>query len=317
MDLALCLLVFATVFGTGLMLARQRETVPDRAYQNLQRLTHGIDLTEDESIVSRRRTPRRELLTWFYRLNLLHRVENDLWQAGIYMRLSDFLLIVVLLFGAGVASEQLLFSGDMLISLVAGGIAAALPVFYIQLRRKRRLKAFAQQLPYALDLLKSSLEAGHSLMRGMQVVVQEFADPLGGEFRTVLEQTRIGLPLTRALEDLLTRVPEDDLRLLVVAVKVQAEVGSSLAHIIQRLSEIVRTRQHLQAQIYSLTAQSRMSGIIVGLLPVVMLGAFSVLQPSYTHTLFHDPSGIKLLKVAMGLDLAAFIIIRRLLRPTY
>src|SRR5579863_3467708 len=112
MDLALCLLVFATVFGTALMLARQRETVPDRAYQNLQRLTHGIDITEEESIVSRRRTPRRELLTWFYRLNLLHRVENDLWQAGIYMRLSDFLLIVVLLFGAGVASGQLLFSGD-------------------------------------------------------------------------------------------------------------------------------------------------------------------------------------------------------------
>jgi len=76
--------------------------------------------------------------------------------------------------------------------------------------------------------MKSSLEAGHSLNRGLQVVVQEFADPLAGEFRTVLEQTRIGLPLPRALEDMLKRVPEEDLRLLVVAVKVQSEVGSSL-----------------------------------------------------------------------------------------
>jgi len=190
-------------------------------------------------------------------------------------------------------------------------------VIYIRIRRRRRLKAFAMQLPYALDLLKSSLEAGHSLMRGMQVVVQEFGDPLGSEFRTVLEQTRIGLPLPRALEDMLNRVPEDDLRLLVVAVKVQSEVGSSLAHIIERLSEIVRTRQRLQAQIMALTAQSRLSGMIVGLLPVVMLAAFSVLQPSYTYTLFHDPTGIKLVKMAVGLDVLAFLIIRRLLRANY
>jgi tight adherence protein B len=232
------------------------------------------------------------------------------------MRLSDLLLIIVLMFGAGVAGGQLLID-DPLIGLAVGAGLATLPVIYIRIRRQRRLKAFAMQLPYALDLLKSSLEAGHSLMRGMQVVVQEFGDPLGSEFRTVLEQTRIGLPLPRALEDLLNRVPEDDLRLLVVAVKVQAEVGSSLAHIIERLSEIVRTRQRLQAQIMALTAQSRLSGMIVGLLPIVMLLAFSVLQPSYTYTLFHDPTGIKLVKVAVGLDVLAFLIIRRLLRANY
>jgi tight adherence protein B len=232
------------------------------------------------------------------------------------MRLSDVLLIIVLMCGAGLAAGQVL-SDDPLVWLGTGAALAALPLIYIRLRRKRRMKAFAEQLPYALDLLKSSLEAGHSLMRGMQVVVQEFGDPLGTEFRTVLEQTRIGLPLPRALEDLLTRVPEDDLRLLVVAVKVQTEVGSSLAHIIERLADIVRTRQRLQAQIFALTAQSRLSGTIVGLLPIVILLAFSVLQPSYTYTLFHDPTGIKIVKVAMGLDLAAFLIIRRLLRPTF
>jgi tight adherence protein B len=316
MDLAIGLLVFAVVFGGGLMFARQSEAVPERAYRNLQRLTHGIAPELDESIVNRRQVPRREMLTWLYRLNMLRRLENNLWQAGIYVRLSDILLIIVLMFGAGVAAGALI-SQDPLVSLAAGAGLAALPVLYVQFRRKRRLKAFAQQLPYALDLLKSSLEAGHSLMRGMQVVVQEFADPLGTEFRTVLEQTRIGLPLPRALEDMLNRVPEDDLRLLVVAVKVQSEVGSSLAHIIERLSDIVRTRQRLAAQIHALTAQSRLSGMIVGLLPIVMLAAFSVLQPAYTHTLFHDPTGIKLVKIALALDVTAFLIIRRMLRPTY
>ena len=314
MDLAIGLLVFSVIFGTGLMLVRQREAVPERAYRNLQRLTRGVAV-EDESIMTRR-PERREILSWLYRLNALQMLENSLWQAGIYMRLSDLLLIVVLMFGAGLAIGQLVMD-DPLVWIAIGAAMAALPIIYIQIRRKRRLKAFVLQLPYALDLLKSSLEAGHSLMRGMQVVVQEFGDPLGSEFRTVLEQTRIGLPLPRALEDMLNRVPEDDFRLLVVAVKVQSEVGSSLAHIIERLADIVRTRQRLQQQILALTAQSRMSGMIVGLLPVVMLGVFSILQPSYTYTLFHDPTGIKLIKLALGLDGLAFIIIRHLLRSTY
>ena len=172
-------------------------------------------------------------------------------------------------------------------------------------------------MPFALDLIKSSLEAGHSLQRALQVLVSEFADPLGSEFRTVLEQNRIGLPLPRALEDMLKRVPEDDLRLLVVAVRVQTEVGSSLAQIVGRLSEIVRIRQRLRLQIRALTAQSRMGGMVVGALPVVVLRIFSLIQPGYTDRLFHDPTGQKILKFAIGSDLLALITIRRLLRVNY
>ena len=194
---------------------------------------------------------------------------------------------------------------------------ASLPIIYIRIRRQRRLKAFAKQLPYALDLIKSSLEAGHTLLRGLQVVVAEFADPIGTEFRSAIEQSRLGLPLPRALEEMLKRVPQDDLRLLVVAVRVQSEVGSSLAIILGRLSEIVRTRQRLQQQIKALTAQSKMSGILVGFLPIVMLAAFSVIQPSYTDTLFFDPTGQKILEVAAVLDILAFLSIRKLLKVKY
>jgi len=239
-----------------------------------------------------------------------------MWQAGLYMRVSEMLLITLLLFGAGLFVAQALW-GQPLFSLLPAVGMAALPLVYIRFRRARRLKAFGQQLPFALDLMKSSLEAGHSLNRGLQVVVQEFADPLGSEFRTALEQTRIGLPLTRALEDMLKRVPEDDLRLLVVAIKVQSEVGSSLAGIVGRLSEIVRTRQRLRLQVRTLTAQSRMGGMIVGLLPVVVLAAFSVIQPGYAGALFHDPTGIKILKAAIILDTMAFFTIRRLLNVKY
>jgi tight adherence protein B len=165
--------------------------------------------------------------------------------------------------------------------------------------------------------MKSSLEAGHTVLRGLQVLVQEFPDPLQSEFRLVLEQTRLGMALPRAFEDLLRRVPEDDLRLLVVAIKVQSEVGSSLAQIIGRLSEIVRTRQQLQGQIHAMTSQGRMSGMIVGLLPIFVLAAFSLVQPGYTDILFHDPTGIKVVKAAIGLDALAFFTIRRILNVQY
>ena len=276
----------------------------------------GVTLDEDISRTDRPRRSGREFLSWFYRLNLLQKLEENLWQAGIYARIADVLLVILLMFAAGLAVGQAIW-GKVLISIGIGAGVAALPIIYIRVRRQRRIKAFAKQLPYALDLIKSSLEAGHTLLRGLQVVVTEFADPISSEFRSAIEQSRLGLPLARALEEMLKRVPQEDLRLLVVGVRVQSEVGSSLAIIIGRLSEIVRTRQRLQQQIKALTAQSKMSGILVGFLPIAMLGAFSIIQPSYINTLFYDPSGQKILEVAAVLDAMAFLTIRQLLKVKY
>lgn len=270
------------------------------------------DITKND----RRRRTGQEILSRIYQLNLLQKLEENLWQAGIYARVADALLVILLMFSAGLLVGQAVWR-DPLLSIALGVAIGSLPLIYIHLRKQRRLKAFAKQLPTALDLLKSSLEAGHTLLRGLQVVVAEFPDPISSEFRSAIEQSRLGLPLPRALEEMLKRVPQDDLRLLVVAVRVQSEVGSSLAVIIGRLSEIVRTRQRLQQQIKALTAQSKMSGIVVGFLPIVMLAAFSVIQPSYTHTLFYDPKGIFILKVAGLLDIMAFLSIRRLLKVKY
>jgi tight adherence protein B len=315
MDIVIATGIFAVVFVFILVIFTSRSGEADQNREIARRLTKPAD-DIDLAITKRRRPEEGKLLQVIYRLNLLRRLEENMWQAGMYMRVGDVMLVMVLLFGAGAFFGQALM-GDTWLAIGAGAAVAALPLIYIQFRKKRRIKAFGQQLPYALDLIKSSLEAGHSLQRALQVVVGEFHEPLGGEFRTVLEQSRIGLPLPRALEDMLKRVPEDDLRLLVVAVKVQNEVGSSLAQIVGRLSEIVRIRQRLRLQIKALTAQARMGGWVVGILPLLVLGAFSLIQPGYTHDLFYDPTGVKILKLAVGLDLAAVLTIRRLLRVTY
>jgi len=308
--------VFGVVFIIALIALTGRGGEAEQKQNLLRRMARP---EEDVDVDIKRKQRRRDegaLLALLYQLNVLRALEENMWQAGLYMRVSEMLLIIILMFGAGMFLGQALWH-DLLFGFGMGLGFAVLPILYIRFRRQRRLKAFVQQLPFALDLMKSSLEAGHSLNRGLQVVVQEFGDPLGSEFRTVLEQTRIGLPLPRALEDMLKRVPEDDLRLLVVAVKVQTEVGSSLAAIVGRLSEIVRTRQRLRLQIRALTAQSRMGGMIVGLLPALVLGAFSLIQPNYAMALFTDPTGIKILKFAIILDALAFITIRQLLKLKY
>ena len=316
MDFFLATGVFALVFIGALIVMTMRGGDSDQK-QNLIRRMARPD--EDVDVDITRRTRVREsgqLLAILWKLNILRKLEENMWQAGIYMRVSEMMLIILLMFFAGLFLGQALWH-DVLFAVGFGFAFGLLPIIYIRFRRTRRMRAFITQLPFALDLMKSSLEAGHSLNRGLQVVVQEFSDPLGSEFRTVLEQTRIGLPLPRALEDMLKRVPEDDLRLLVVAVKVQTDVGSSLAGIIGRLAEIVRTRQRLRLQIRALTAQSRMGGMIVGSLPIVVLAAFSLVQPGYAGVLFTDPTGQKILKTAIILDGLAFITIRRLLKLKY
>ena len=315
MDFIMASGIFALVFIGVLLFTSGRGTEVEQQREVARRLTRP----EEELVIDvmrRRRPDEGPLLGIVYRLNLLRSLEEAMWQAGMYMRVADVLLVMVLLFGAGLFAGNILFH-NMFFASGAALVLTCLPIMYIQFRKKRRIRAFATQLPFALDLIKSSLEAGHSLQRALQVVVAEFADPLGAEFRTVLEQNRIGLALPRALEDMLKRVPEDDLRLLVLAVKVQTEVGSSLAQIVGRLSEIVRIRQRLRLQIRALTAQSRMGGIVVGSLPILVLCAFSIIQPGYADKLFFDPTGQKILKFAVGSDVLAILAIRRLLRVDY
>ncbi|MFZ0658704.1 MAG: type II secretion system F family protein [Candidatus Binataceae bacterium] len=319
MDLVIATSAFALVLVLGGFVIARHKGLPWLGRNVMRRMAPAKTVSADGIFRTghrRNKEAATRILARLMRINLIQKLEQTMWQAGMYLPVADVLLVIVLLAGAGIVGGGA-FSSDPLIPIGLGFGIGILPLMYIRVRRQRRLKAFATQLPYALDLIKSSIEAGHSLLRGFQVVVAEFGDPIGSEFRSVIEQSRLGLPLPRALEDMLERVPIEDLRLLVVAVRVQSEVGSSLAQIIGRLSEIVRTRQKIQQQIRAMTAQSRMSGMVVGCLPIAMLGAFSIIQPAYVHTLFYDPSGQMILKVAAVLDIMAFVTIRKLLKVEF
>jgi tight adherence protein B len=202
-------------------------------------------------------------------------------------------------------------------ALAVALVCGAVPALYQRRLRTRQLKLFAEQLPYLIDLLKSALEAGHTLLRALQVAAQNLPKPIANEVRTMVDQVQLGMDIADALEGMFRRVPIEELSFLIAAVRIQHDVGSSLAEILQHVSDSVRSRQRAEHQLRALTAQSRASAIVVSLLPFIVLGAFTLINPSYAHPLLYKPMGIKLLELAIILDTVAFLMMRRLSRVDY
>jgi tight adherence protein B len=309
--LLLIMLILAT------LLAAERGAGPKALDEQIRRLAgepaekSEIDITR-KSAAKGNKSP-DQLLS---HVHLLKRLELLIIQAGLYYSASQVLLIMLLLAGAGAAAGTALRLGLVVTGLL-GLALSTVPLIYLRIRKRQRVTAFGSQLPEVLDLLKSSLQAGHSLLRGLQVVSEEFPDPASSEFRLVLEQARLGIPVARAFEAMFQRIPEESLRFLLVAIKVQQEVGSSLAGIIGRLAETVRSRQRIKLQIKTLTAQPRMSGWVVGCLPVLMILYYAIAQPLYFNILFHNPLGQLILKSGIAMDVMGILVIRRIVKADY
>jgi tight adherence protein B len=237
-------------------------------------------------------------------------IERWLAQGGIAMPASQFVGLAAMIGIVGTLLIALWL--DFKIALVYGLGFAILPWIYAAVQRRRRLRTFSQQLPYVLDFVRSALRAGHTLLRAFRMSAENAPEPIATEIRLALEQMNLGASLPDALEGMFKRVPEESLGFFVAAVRVQGHIGSGVAEIIDRVSDAIRDRQRLQQQIQTLTAQARLSGTIIGALPFILLALFTLIRPEYTKPLFHNPIGIKMLEVAITLDLVAFAIIRRM-----
>jgi tight adherence protein B len=215
-------------------------------------------------------------------------------------------------------------------SALAGGIAAlfyfrALPVAaaaaivassipYLLLRRKRtqRLKAFNNALPGAIELMARALRAGHAIGTAIELIADQSPQPLGGEFAQVYQQQRVGLQFRDALLQMGTRVPSRDLQFLITAILVQKETGGDLTEILDRATHVIRERIRIEGEVRTHSAQGRLTGWILGLLPVVMLALINIVSPGYSTVLFHDPTGQKLLAGGSVLILIGGLVIRKI-----
>lgn len=201
----------------------------------------------------------------------------------------------------------------ILVQIAAALVLAAAPWLRVAFVRYRRLNNFEKSLAQAIDMMARSLRAGHSISGSIDIVSQGSPEPAASEFAEVFRQQNYGLPLRDALLQMLDRVPSQDLRVLVTAMLVQRETGGNLVEILDRTSFVIRERQRIRGEIRTQTAQGRLTGWILTLLPVALLVLINLTDPGYSKILLSDPTGRKLLYVGMGLIVLGAFTIRKII----
>jgi tight adherence protein B len=220
---------------------------------------------------------------------LLLRLNDRLTQAGLQLQpgaillyfgsfLAVMFLIWAVLFGAGLLSA----CGAL---LSASGLAA----LWLEMRRQKRMAAFTEQLPDALDVIVRGVRVGYPLPIALNLAARELSDPLAAEFATTFDEITFGQDLRTAIENLYRRVGHEDLQFFVVAIVVQNQTGGNLADVLSRLSRLLRTRGKLRLRIRSLSAEGRISAVVLSLMPFILFGGISLISPSYFGEIRHDP----------------------------
>ncbi|UCG51307.1 MAG: type II secretion system F family protein [Candidatus Latescibacterota bacterium] len=239
------------------------------------------------------------------------RMDTLLVQGDISLRLGTFLLIMLCLAAAGTFVTVAVFHQPLL-ALPVGICIGLLPLAYARHRKEKRIRRFEQQFPDALDMLNRALRAGLALTGAIQIVADEAPDPVAQEFRVLFEENRLGLDMREALKKLAGRVDSAELRLFVTAVILQRETGGNLAEVLERTAAVIRDRFRILGDVRTMTAQARLSGFILFILPIVMAGVIMVIAPEYLKSLVADPIGKYLIIVAVMLQVIGFFIMRRI-----
>jgi tight adherence protein B len=230
---------------------------------------------------------------------------------GLSLKPAEWLLLHAGI-ALGVTALTFLFTGgDVLLILLALGAGIVGPWLYLGMKQSRRLKAFNSQLAGTLQLLAGSLQAGLSIGQGMDTIVREGAEPVAGEFRRALVETRLGVAIEDALESMAERMMSADFKWTVMAIRIQREVGGNLAELLLTVAATLREREYLRRQVKSLSAEGRFSAYILLAMPPLLLLYEATMNREYLDPLIHTPLGWVLL-AAMGvlMGLGAFMMSR-------
>jgi tight adherence protein B len=233
---------------------------------------------------------------------------RELARADLKLKPSEYLFIVV---GSTIGIPVLMFIfsfflpalGSPISLLVGALIGFMLPRFWLNRRKNGRLNAFNKQLPDTITLIANALRAGSSFLQAIELVVRESRPPISTEFSRVIREVNLGLPFEQALENMVRRVRSDDLELMATAISIQHQVGGNLAEILDSIAYTIRERIRIKGEIRTLTAQQRLSGYVVGFLPIALAGFLFVAAPGFMDPMFANPPGI------LGLPAGVIILI--------
>jgi tight adherence protein B len=174
--------------------------------------------------------------------------------------------------------------------LIGAVLGAFAPRFYVKRQQRQRLNRFNDQLGDMLNLMVNGLRAGYSTMQAMEAISRELPSPISDEFRRVVQEMQLGVPMEAALDNLLRRIPSDDLDFVVTAINVQREVGGNLSEILDSISFTIRERVRIKGEIRVMTAQVRASGTLLSIIPMALALILWFMNPEYLLSFFDGPS---------------------------
>jgi tight adherence protein B len=244
------------------------------------------------------------------RTQRLEQLQELLMQADINW--SATTLLLVLLFCAAGGLSVGFFCRGPLGAMIGLGVGLYLPFWLVKFKKKLRIRKFEKQLPEALDLLARGLKAGHAFASGLQIVGSEMPNPVGVEFFRTFKEYNHGMDLNNALINLCKRVNLRELRFFTTAVMIQRETGGNLVEILEKIAGLIRERFKLRNQVKALTAEGRLSGLVLVLLPPVVFLIMMRINPSYTMLLVNHPLGRMIAMTALTFQGLGVIAIRKI-----
>jgi tight adherence protein B len=243
---------------------------------------------------------------------LLVKAERMLEQANLPLRAAEALTFYVgIVFGSGILG--FLFGRSLISALVLMVIGALAPPAVLNFLAKRRRTRFMKQLPDTLTLLAGTLKAGYSFMQGVEAVSHEVEEPMGAELRRIVTEAQLGRPLEEAMDASAERMSSPDFQWAVMAVRIQREVGGNLAELLITVAETMTARQRLRGEVAALTAEGKISAIVLGILPVGLGAVLFVINPEYMRVLFDDTLGQIMCAVACVSALIGFAWMKKII----
>ena len=243
------------------------------------------------------------------------RTRSELDRAGLALKLHEYVTMRVLV-GLLAFAVVLLLGGAttvaVLLALAAGGGGYMLPAFYVRGRIGKQVRKFNDQLEDMLTMVSNSLRAGFGLLQAFGLAAEQAQPPMSTELNRLLRDTQLGASVEESLQNMGERVGSYDLDVVITAILIQRSVGSNLSEVLDKVAHTIRERARIKGEINTLTAQKRLSGFVVGLMPAAFVLLMLVISFDYMSTLFTDPLGRLLLIVAVALDIIGVAVIKRI-----
>lgn len=248
-----------------------------------------------------------------FSIPIARKTERLLDQADVKMKVGTVFLLVGVLAVFGLLVGAVLHRG-MIIGLLLAVVLGMAPFIYLFNKKATRLRKFTEQFPDTLDMIARSLRAGHSFTSAIQVVSQEMPDPMAKVFRIAYDEQNLGLSLSESLSNMLERINSLDLSFFVTSVNIQRETGGNLAEILDKLAVTIRERFKILGQLRVYTAQGRLSGYILGVMPIVLALIIWIINPGYLMTLINNKVGLYMIATAVFLQIIGFFVIRKIIK---